>query len=123
MASDDHEEGQVFRIGQAVETDTAQPIGTGKVVSVGQAVETTTAQPIGAIKGRGQSTASPSRSFGTGTVGRERWTFEILPPSDADGSFTVVLSRNNTSEVVAEAETRGDALLAISEWAMDQADE
>lgn len=100
MASDDYEEGQVVRIGQVVET--------------------TTAQPVRPIKGGGQSIASPSRSFGTGTVGRECWTLEILPPSDADGSFTVVLDREN---VLAEAETYGDAWVAFAEWALDKSDE
>jgi hypothetical protein len=92
--------GQTATVGQASETDTAQPAGRVKARAVGQATETDTAQPVGRVKARavGQATETD-----TALAITRRKTKAVGQPSEADTALAI--TRRKTRAVGQPSET------------------
>lgn len=112
-------EGQNINVGQAVETDVAQPIGKTKSKAIGQAVSSEIAQPIGVLKSRtiGQAVsieqAQAIAKAKTKTLGQAVST-EIAQPI-TKGAVSIPIGQAVSTEIAqpigeAKAKTIGQAV-------------
>lgn len=78
--------GQTIPVAQAIETDTAQPVGRRKTILVGQAVESSLAQPLAELKTRTVAQALESDTTQPVSRGKVR---TVAQAGEADVGFPV----------------------------------